>query len=65
MKILASVKPDALIDKREMVENGPAKPVPVLKSPTNLCGNPFRNPKTVHSPILYDMPMKILQKIAT
>jgi len=52
MNIVVSVKPLALIDKRDMVEKGPANPVPVLKSPTKFDGNPLRNPKTVHSPIL-------------
>ena len=65
MKIAVSVIPPALIDNNEIVENGPANPVPALKSPTNLCGKPLRNPSTVHSPILYETPMNILQKMAT
>ena len=52
MKIAVSVIPIARIPKSETVENGPAKPVPAEKSPTKLCGNPLRKPKTVHSPTL-------------
>ena len=52
MNIDVSVNPEALIINRDNVEKGPAKPVPVLKSPTKLEGNPFKKPKIVHSPIL-------------
>jgi hypothetical protein len=64
MKIVESVIPEALIDRSDMVENGPANPVPVLKSPINPLGKLLRNPRMVHSPMLYETPMKILQNIA-
>lgn len=65
MKITVSEMPAALIPSNVTVENGPAKPVPALKSPTRLCGNTLRKPRIVHSPILYETPMKMLQKIET
>ena len=34
MKITVSENPEARIDSKDIVENGPANPVPELKSPT-------------------------------
>lgn len=42
----------ALNPRRDKVANGPAKPVPALKLPTTVCGNPLQNPMQTASPKL-------------
>ena len=59
-----SDKPIALKNKRDTVANGPAKPVPALKLPITICGNPLQKPMHTASPKLCAIPIITLANIA-